>query len=326
MRNFSSLAAALWAALVVTGGHAQGSDYPNRPVRMVVPYAPGGGTDTAARIVALKLSQTLGQPVVVDNRPGAAGMLGTDVVAKAPADGYTILLTNGSPIVLNPLLYSKMAYDPRRDFAAVARVSQAPMVLLVNASVPAKNLQEFVAWGKQSGQPLSYASFGAGSESHLAGAYFSKLVTLSMEHIPYKGSAPAMQDLASGQVTAMFTDPGSAKGMIKAGRVKALAAGGIRRSRSLPDVPTFAELGMPTMNEFVTWFGVFAPAATPRPLLQKLSDAVVESVQAPDAVTRFGEMDQEPNAMPAAPASMFLSENAATWTRIVRDIGGVKLD
>ncbi|VTU37411.1 Argininosuccinate lyase [Variovorax sp. PBS-H4] len=326
MRSIPFLAAAFCAALVVTGAQAQRADYPNRPVRMVVPYAPGGGTDTAARIVALKLSQTLGQPVVVDNRPGAAGMLGTDVVAKAPGDGYTILLTNGSPIVLSPLLYSKMAYDPRRDFAAVARVSQAPMVLLVNSSVPANNLQEFVAWAKQSAQPLSYASFGAGSESHLAGAYFNKLVTLSMEHIAYKGSAPAMQGLASGQVTAMFTDPGSAKGMIKAGRVKALAAGGTRRSRSLPDVPTFAELGMPAMNDFVTWFGVFAPAAVPKPLLQKLSDAIVESVQTTDVVTKLGDMDQEPNPMPTGPTSKFLSENAATWTKIVRDIGGVKLD
>jgi tripartite-type tricarboxylate transporter receptor subunit TctC len=326
MRLVLSIPAAVCAAFLALGAQAQSADYPARPVKMVVPYAPGGGTDTAARIVAQKLGEVLGQSVVIDNRPGAGGMIGTDAVAKSAGDGYTILLTNGGPIVLNPILYSKMTYEPGRDFVAVARVSQVPMVLLVNSSVPANSLQEFVAWAARAQQPLSYASFGAGSESHLAGAYFSKLAGVSMTHVAYKGSAPAMQDLAGGQVTAMFTDPGSAKGMIATGRVKALAAAGLKRSRSMPNVPTFAELGMPAMNDFVAWFGVFAPAGTPKPVVQKLAAAIVKSIESADVTAKLAGMDQEPSAMPADPTIQFVTDNAATWARVVRDIGGVKLD
>jgi tripartite-type tricarboxylate transporter receptor subunit TctC len=252
-------------------------------------------------------------------------MIGTDAVAKSPADGYTVLLTNGAPIVLNPAIYTKMAYATQ-DLVPIARVSQVPMVLLVNSSVPVTSVKELVAWAKQSKQQITFASFGVGSESHLAGEYFSKVENLGLTHVAYKGAAPALQDLAGGQVTVMFADPGSSKGMIATGRVKVLAACGPERLRSLPNVPTFVELGYPGMADFVSWFGVFAPAATPKPIVQKLAAAIVKAVESPDVAARLRELDQEPSPMLSDVTAQFVAANTASWAKLVRDIGGVKID
>ncbi|HET9652238.1 MAG TPA: tripartite tricarboxylate transporter substrate-binding protein, partial [Usitatibacter sp.] len=231
--------------LALAAGGALAQVYPSKPVKVIVPFAPGGGADIVARLVCQQLSQRLGQPFVVDNRGGAGGIIGADLVAKAPADGYTLLLGQSGPNVLNPNLYAKLPYDAIRDFAPITQATLYPYVIAVHPSVPARNLKELIALAKAKPGAVSYGTAGTGSSAHLAGELFARQLGIRLNHIPYKGAGPALADTVAGQVDMLFGDAASATQQAKAGRIRALAVTGSVRSPLIPEVPTAAEAGVP---------------------------------------------------------------------------------
>ena len=247
--------------------------YPSKPIRVVVPYAPGGGTDIVARTVAQRLSDILGQPLVIDNKPGANSGIAAEAVAKSPADGYTLMFTNDATFVLNPVLFKSLSYNVARDFAPVATVAYLNLTLTVASSLPVNNFGELVAWTKAKSGTISYGSYGVGSQAHLMGEMYRKLSGTDIVHVPYKGSAPALTDVIAGQVVFTFPAIPTIQGFLKAGKVKALALSGDKRSPLLPDVPTFAELGYKDMD-IGAWYGFLAPAGTPREVIARLNAAV----------------------------------------------------
>jgi tripartite-type tricarboxylate transporter receptor subunit TctC len=258
--------------------------FPSKPIRFVVPYAAGGATDLIARTIGEKLSASLGQPVVVDNRPGAATILGAQLVAKSEADGHTILMATSTTLAINASLYSKLTYDPVRDFAPVTLVIEHPFVLLVNPTVPAQSVQDLIALAKSKSGQLAYASGGSGSFPHLAMALFQSMTGIDVIHVPYKGSAPALTDLMGGQVAMMFDN--TALNYVKGGRLRALAVTTKQRLQVLPDVPAMAEAGVPGY-ELSAWQGVVAPAGTPGPVVEKLNGEIVRALKLPDVQARL---------------------------------------
>ena len=272
MLRFIRLAAALFATLMLGAAHAQ-APYPSKPVRVVVPYAPGGATDLIARSVAAKLGEVLGQPVVVDNKPGANSGIGAEAVAKAPADGYTLFFTNDATFVLNPLLFTKLPYDMARDFVPVAPVAYLNLTMVVSSSLPANTFAELVAWTKSKSGSISYGSSRVGSPAHLMGEAYRKLTGTDIVHEPYKGSAPAVADVIGGQVVFTFPAITTVQGFLKAGKVKVMAISGERRSPLMPDVPTFTEAGFGDMD-IGAWYAFFAPAGTPPAVVAKVNAAV----------------------------------------------------
>ena len=249
------------------------AQFPDRPVKIVAPSTPGDAPDVIARALADKLGAALGQPVVVENKPGAGGVVGSEFVAKAPADGYTLIMGNAGSHGINAALYANLPYDPVRDFAPVALVSTAPNVMVVNPSVPATTVTEFIAYAKANPNKLNYASGGNGSSAHLSAELFKQMAGIEMMHIPYKGASPAIADVIAGNAQVFIGNLPPVLPQIKAGKLRALGVTTLTRSAELPDVPTIAEAGLPGF-ETVAWFGVFAPAATPAPLLAKIGDAV----------------------------------------------------
>jgi len=247
--------------------------YPSKPIRIVVPYAPGGATDIMARTVAQRLGEQLGQTVLVDNRPGANSGIGADAVAKAPADGYTLLFTNDATFVLNPALFSSLSYNMGRDFVPVATVAYLNLALVVSASLPVNSFSELVAYTKAQSGKISYGSYGVGSQAHLMGEMYKKLTATDIVHVPYKGSALAVADVIGGQVVFTFPAITTIQGFLKSGKVKPLAISGDKRSPLLPDVPTFAEAGYKDMD-IGAWYAFFAPAGTPSEVVSKLNAAV----------------------------------------------------
>jgi len=264
--------AAMMSLAPVCGLQAQ-TAYPNKPIRIVVPYAPGGATDIMARTVAQRLSEQLGQSVLVDNKPGANSGIGADAVAKAPADGYTLLFTNDATFVLNPVLFSSLSYNMARDFVPVATVAYLNLALVVSSTLPVNSFSELVAYTKAQSGKISYGSYGVGSQAHLMGEMYKKLTATDIVHVPYKGSAPAVADVIGGQVVFTFPAITTIQGFLKSGKVKALAISGEKRSALLPDVPTFAEVGYKDMD-IGAWYAFFAPAGTPREVITKLNAAV----------------------------------------------------
>lgn len=264
--------AALVLALACGTALAQ-TPFPSRPIRVVVPYAPGGATDLIARSVATKLGEVLGQPVLIDNKPGANSGIGAETVAKAPADGYTLFFTNDATFVLNPLLFQKLSYDIARDFVPVAPVAYLNLTMVVSASLPVNGFAELVAWTKSKSGSISYGSYGVGSQAHLMGEAFRKLTATDIVHVPYKGSAPAVADVIGGQVVFTFPAITTIQGFLKAGKVKVMAISGDKRSPLLPDVPTFTEAGFKDMD-IGAWYAFFAPAGTPAPVVERLNAAV----------------------------------------------------
>src|SRR5436190_11110451 len=257
------LAALALAVLVSLAPCALAQSYPVKPIRFVVPYPAGGPLDTVARLLGQKVSESVKQPVIVDNKPGAGGNIGADAVAKSPADGYTLLMGAVATHAINPTLYASIPYDPVRDFQPITQVASTPNVLIVNPSVPATNVREFIAYAKANPGKLNFGSGSTGSAGHLAGELFKTMAGVEMIHVPYKGAAPAMQDLIGGQVQLMFDNYASAATQVRAGKVKALAVTTAKRSALAPDLPTIAESGLPGFD-INTWFGIFAPAGTPR--------------------------------------------------------------
>jgi tripartite-type tricarboxylate transporter receptor subunit TctC len=273
------LAALLMTSVIAVSAAAQG--YPNRPIKFIVPYAAGGAIDTTARAVAQRMGDAMGQPVIVDNRPGGNTVIGTELTVKSPADGYTFLFTSSSPIVANPHLYSKMSYDGKKDLAPVAMVCILPQAIVVNKDLGVNTIKEFVALAKSKPTSLSYGSMGSGSSGHLNAENLKQLTDIDMTHVPYKGSAPAETDLAGGQISAMVVTMSAVDGFLRSGKLKALAIASGQRSVLFPDVPTTAEAGYP--NFIATdWIGIFAPAATPKPVIDQFNAAFQKVAALPD--------------------------------------------
>src|SRR6267378_3969153 len=268
--------------------HAQPSFpvYPAKPIHLIVPFPPGGGNDTVARAIAQQLGPDLGQPVVVDNRPGAGGSVGAELAAKAPPDGYTLFLAGVGSHVVNPNLHARLPYDPVRDFTPITLLATAPSVLVVNPAVPARSVAEFTAYARANPGKLNYASNGNGSAAQLAAAMYETMADVRMVHVPYKGIAPAMTDLMSGEVQLMFGTIVALVPHIQAGKLRALAVTSRTRSALLPDIPTLAESGLPDY-EAGSWYGILAPAGTPREVIERLHAAIVKALKQPDVSKRL---------------------------------------
>lgn len=310
---------AAWAASVPAAAQA----FPNKPIKIVVPYTPGGPTDIPARLVGQKLAELLGQPIVIDNKPGAGGNLGADAVAKAPADGYTLLLvTTGHAI--NPALYPKLAYDLTKDLAPVSQLTSSPMVVAVNPGLGVNTIKDLIALAKAKPGTLNFASAGNGASTHLAPELFSMMAGVKMNHIPYKGSAPALTDVMAGNAQIAFDFMISAMPHVRSGKLKGLATTGAARSPAAPDLPTVAEAGVPGF-EVVGWNGVMAPAGTPPDVIAKLNGAIKQALAMPDVVERL--TGPGANVVWNTPADFgsFVKAEVAKWDKVVK-ASGAKID
>jgi tripartite-type tricarboxylate transporter receptor subunit TctC len=298
------------------------SDYPNRPIRLIVTVPPGGAADFIARLVGGKVSEALGQPVLVENRGGAGGTIAADAVAKAAPDGYTLLQNSITTHGVGPHLYSRLPYDPVRDFAPVSGLALLPLVMAVNADLPFKGIDDVIAASKKGG--VNFASSGNGGAPHMAAELFNSVTGATMTHVPYKGSGPAVADLVGGRVHVMFDAPPSLIAHIRAGKLRVLAAASSQRNRLLPDVPTFAELGHPKVAVSL-WYGLLAPAGTPTPIVDKLNGAVTKALETPEVRDRLLAQGAEP--MPGSPQvfASFMRDEMAKWAPVVKQ-AGVKLD
>ena len=313
------LACVLFA--VAPAAPAQG-DYPNRPVRLIVTVPPGGAADFIARLVGGKLAESLGQPVLVDNRAGAGGTIATESVARAPADGYTLLQNSITTHGVGPHLYAKLPYDPVKDFAPVTGLALLPLIMAINAELPAKSVDELVRYSKS--HALNFASSGNGGAPHMAAELFKSETGASLTHVPYKGSGPAVADLVGGRVQIMFDAAPSLIQHVKSGKLRVLAAASARRNPLLPEVPTFAELGYPKIAVSL-WYGLLAPAGTPRAVVDRLNRETVKALQTAEVRERLLAQGAEP--MPGSPEAFasFMQEESAKWAPIVKQ-AGVKLD
>lgn len=298
---------------------AQAASFPNKPLRLVTGSAPGGGSDFVARALAEKLTERLGQPVLVDNRPGAAGAIGADVVAKANPDGYTLLINTGSAIAVNPALQLQ-PYDVKRDFLPVMLVSRAPFVLAVHPSLPAKNVAELIQLAKAQPKKLSYASSGIGAMSHLAMELFRSMGGLQVVHVPYRGSAPAVVDLIAGQVQLAMNNIVPTLPHVKSGRVRALGVSGLLRSHVLPDAPTMAEAGLPGY-EALQWYGVLLPAKVSKTIAQQLHREIVEVLRIPQVRTRLTEEGGDVVGGTPGQFAAFIELETAKWSGVVKAAG-----
>jgi tripartite-type tricarboxylate transporter receptor subunit TctC len=321
----SALAVALgFAGFIGTASPVLAQSYPNKPIRLVCPFPPGGAVDIASRAIALELAKNLGQPVTVDNKPGAGGNIGSAEVARSAPDGYTLLMTTSGIQAINPALYAKMSFDPSKDLAPVSMLVSLNNVLVLHPSVKANSVNEVIALGKAPNSALNYASSGSGTSTHMSGEMFRSLSNIPMTHIPYKGSAPAMNDLLGGQVMMMFDNIPSALPHIKAGKLKALATTGAKRDPSLPDVPTIAEAGL-TGYESGVWFGLMVSANTPKEIVSKLNAEVIKGSKSPDFVKRMTELGYIIHGTsPETMADMNKAE-VQRWGPIVR-ASGAKAD
>ncbi|HVF63850.1 MAG TPA: tripartite tricarboxylate transporter substrate binding protein [Casimicrobiaceae bacterium] len=316
------LLAAVFAAVSAIPVAAQG--WPSKPLRLIVPSPPGDGSDLMARAVGAKLSEVLGQQVVVDNRPGAGGRLGTELAAKATPDGYTFIMGNAGSHAINSALYKDLPYDIERDFVAVTQVMRAPNVLVVNASLPVTSVRELIALYKANPGKYSYGSGGNGSSAHLSAELFKSMAGVDVLHVPYKGATPALTDLIAGQVAMFMGNLPPAMGHIKAGRVKALAVTTAQRSTLVPDIPTVAESGLPGF-ETVAWFGIFAPTGTPREIVQRLADETAKVVQRPDIREAIATLGGEPVGNSPAAFAAIVKGDLTKWRNVVND-ANVKVD
>jgi tripartite-type tricarboxylate transporter receptor subunit TctC len=310
--------------LLVALDNAIGQSYPTKPVRMIVPFPAGGATDIVGRLIAQKLSESWGQQVIVDNRGGAGGTIGSEVAAKSPPDGYTILVGTSSTHAIAPSLYSRLGYDPVRDFAPVTLIANATILLAVHPSVPARNVRELSALAKRQPNALTFASSGNGGISHLIGEHFKSVAGIQMLHVPYKGDTPALVDLASGQVHLMFGTAVSFLPYVKSRRLNALAVTNPKRSPIVPDIPTVAESGLPGF-EALQWFGILAPAGTPRDLVSRLNGDIVKTLRLADVRERMVALGAEVVASSPEQFLSFQKADAAKWAKVVKE-SGAKID
>ncbi|MGO4305791.1 tripartite tricarboxylate transporter substrate binding protein [Cupriavidus sp. RAF12] len=317
--KFSSLSAALFAAAALASGAAHAA-YPDHPIRWIVPFPAGGAMDNIARTLGEDMAKTLGQAVVVENRPGAGGNIGAELVARAPADGYTlIIVANG--MAVNPALYGKLSYDPVKDFAPVSLLAVVPNVLVTNkAKTPARTVNEVIANARAKPGKYTYASAGNGTSIHLAGELFTSMAHVDLLHIPYKGSGPAMTDLLGGQVDYMFDSITSAKPHIDSGKLVPIAVTTSKRSSALPNVPTVAEAGLPGY-ELSPWFAAFVPARTPQPVIDALNKAMLDALKKPSVQQRLAGIGAEPIGSTPAGLKDHLAKETVKWGALIRERG-----
>jgi tripartite-type tricarboxylate transporter receptor subunit TctC len=312
-----ALAAAAAGILAAGAANAQPAAWPTKPITLVVTYPPGGGADAMARLIAPKLSESLGQNVIVDNRPGAGGQIGAAFVAKAPADGHTLML-DASSFAVNPALYPKLPYDSNKAFRPIGVIAQFPNVVLVNAQYPATSVAELTALARARKHAVSYASSGNGSAQHLAGALFESVTKVEMVHIPYKGGGPALNDVIGGQVPLFFGNLASTLQHVQSGKLRALAVTSAKRSSILPDVPTLAEAGVQGA-EIYEWNALFAPAGTPEPVVQKLSAALQKAIESPDVKSRIAQLGGESQRTTPDTAQQFMHAQMTLWARVIKE-------
>ncbi|MBS0337290.1 MAG: tripartite tricarboxylate transporter substrate binding protein [Proteobacteria bacterium] len=321
---FRKIAFAALASAIVAPSIAFGQAFPHKPIRLICPFPPAGAVDIASRAIANELQKNLGQPVTVENRPGAGGNLGGEMAAKSAPDGYTLFMTTSGIQAINPALYSKLNYDPNKDLVPVAPLVSLNNVLVLHPSVPANSVRDVIAMAKANPGKLTYASSGNGTSIHMSGELFKHMTGVNMLHIPYKGSGPAVTDLIGGQVNMMFDNIPSSLPHIKAGKLKALATTGAKRDPALPDLPTIAEAGVPGYESGV-WFGLAVPAGTPKDIIGKLNAEAVRGTKSPDFVKRMGDLGYL--FIPGTPEQMadMIKAEIVRWTPVVKS-SGAKVD
>jgi tripartite-type tricarboxylate transporter receptor subunit TctC len=324
IRRFATALKCLLGAAALLASNAFGQAYPNKPIRMVIPFPPGGGNDIIARFVARKLSVRLGQPVVLDNKAGANGIVGLTAVMQAAPDGYTLGIAAAGPMAVNPSLYDKLPYNPLTDFAPITNMVNYPLLLVTHPSVPAKNMQELIALAKAKPGTLFYASPGSGNSGHLAGELLNSLAKVNTVHVPYKGQGPATADLLAGQVQMLYSSIPSVLAMVQQGRLNALAIGSAQRLASLPNVPTIAESGVPGYEAY-SWIGIVAPAHTPRDIILRLNREIVEILKEKEA----GEELLKQGAIPVGDSpeqfASYMKDEIAKWGAVVKS-ANIKAD
>jgi len=316
-RIFVAIAAAIALA---ASGLASGETYPAKPIHFIVPYPAGGPLDTVARLLGQKVSESVRQPVIVENKPGAGGNIGADLVAKSPPDGYTILMGAVATHAINPTLYAHIPYDPVKDFAPVTQVASTPNVLVVNPSLPVASVKEFIAYAKAHPDALNFGSGSTGSAGHLAGELFKAMAGVRMVHVPYKGAGPAMQDLIGGRIQLMFDNLASSLAQMRAGRVRALAVTTAKRSALAPELPTIAESGLPCFD-ISTWFGVFAPGGTPRDIVERLHAEFVKALADPAVRETMLKLGAEPVGNTPAEFAAYIQSEARKYAEVIKASG-----
>lgn len=314
--NFS--ASALLVSLALAAGAAAAQGYPSRPVRLIVPYGPGGITDITARVIGPGMSENLGQQVIVENRPGGAAIPGFELVAKARADGYTVL-AGTTAFAANPILFRKLPYDPEKDFAPISLVTVAPTVLVVHPSVPVRSVKELIALAKSRPGALNYGSAGTGSTNHLSAEVFKNAAGIDALHIPYKGGGQVMIDLVAGQVAFVFATLPTAHSYITSGRLRALAVTSLKRNTALPDVPTVSEAALPGFN-VNAWLGLLAPARTPADVIDRLHAATVRTLQRPEVSQRLAAVGEEVVGSTPAQFEAHLKSEIARWAKLAKQV------
>ena len=316
--------AVLFALALAAPWPAGAQSYPSKPIHFVVPYPAGGPLDTVARLLAQKVSESVHQPVIVENKPGAGGNIGTDAVAKSAPDGYTILMGAVATHAINPTLYASIPYDPVRDFIPVTQVAATPNVLVVNPSIPVASVREFIAYAKANPDKLNFGSGSTGSAGHLAGELFKAMAGVEMTHVPYKGAAPAMQDLVGGRIQLMFDNLASSLAQVRAGKVKALAVTTARRSALAPELPTIAESGLPGFD-ISTWFGIFVPANTPRGVVDTLHAEFTRALADPGVRDTMLQLGAEPVGSRPEEFAAYIRAEAQKYARVIK-ASGAKAD
>lgn len=314
--------AQLWIApllLALTTAAAVAQNYPDKPIRLIVPYAPGGSSDILARLLGQRLSETMGQIFVVDNRAGAGSMIGTALTAKAPADGYTIILSD-MPHTINPAVYSKVPYDPINDFTPITLVARAPTWLFLNPSVPAKTVREFVALAKKQPGKLAIGSAGNGSGTHLVAELLQRGADIQLTHVPYKGAGPSIAAVVAGEIQASFTSMPAALPFVQTGRLRPVGVSSAQRNPAQADVPTFQESGIPGLTLF-HWFGVLAPAGLPKPVLARLGKEITAAVNHPATQERYKTMLIEPASTSPAEFRALIESDLQRWGKVVKEAG-----
>ena len=305
-------------ALMLACGAGWAQGYPAKTVRVIVPYPPGGGTDTIARPLAQKLTESFGQQVIIDNRGGAGGNVGMELAARAAPDGYTLVIGLTAQLAVNPALYRKLPYDPVKDYEPITLIGAGAYLLVVHPSLPVKDVKELVALAKARPGQITYASSGNGSGGHLCMELFKTMTGTNFVHVPYKGGGPALVDTLAGQVQVLFTPPVSATQHVQSGRLRALAVSTVRRSSGMPDLPTIAESGVPGYDSGV-WYGVLAPAGTPREIVMRVNGDVVKALQQPDFRTMLIANSIDPIGSSPEVLAQFIRIEMAKWAKVVRD-------
>lgn len=314
----------LFAALGVQAQEA--ARYPSKPIRFIVPASAGGPSDVIARLIAEKLTQSLGQTVLVENRPGAGLVLGTNAVAKADPDGYTLLFTTSTPIVMVPFTQKKVPYDVQKDFTTVSHIGTTPLVVYVNGSTPITTVRQMLDAAKAKPETANYGSYGNGSSAHVLGEFLIRQTGVKMTHVPYKGVAPELQDLVGGQIMIAVADIGSAAPLAKAGKIRPIAVTGTKRSSVLPDIPTFAEQGITGMEPFSPWWGLFAPQQTSKAIVDQLSAEVAKIVKTPDFNARLIAFGIDPSGTTSAQGNELTRVEMAKWQAIIKDMSHINFD